>query len=113
MRRSLVPGGTILVLGGTGGQYWDIYPELDQRARAARLRVLPGFEDPQQAGHRPEDLDALRMMTRSIWNKLEALAGDTVQTRDELRALRAADIFDESVPFRLPRFMVRAYRRGL
>lgn len=113
MRRSLVPGGIILVLGGTGGQYRDIYPELDQRARTARLRVLPGFEDPLQAGDRPEELAVLHKMTCSIWNKLEALAGDTVQTRDELRALRAADIFDESVPFRLPRFRVRAYRRGL
>lgn len=113
LRRSLVPGGTVLVLGGTGNQYRDIYPELDQRARAARLRVLAGFEDPLQAGHRQEDLAILRMMTHSVWNKLEALAGDTTQTRDELRVLGAADIFDESTLFRLPRFMVRAYRRGL
>jgi hypothetical protein len=37
MRRSLVPAGTILVLGGVGAQYRNIYPELDQRASAARL----------------------------------------------------------------------------
>lgn len=113
MRRSLVPGGTILVIGGAGGQYRDIYPELDGRARAARLQVLSDFGDPLQAGHREEELAVLRTMTRSVWNKLEALAGDVEQTRDELRALRAADIFDESVPFRLPRFRVRAYRQGL
>ena len=113
MRRSLVPGGTILVLGGTGGEYRDIYPELDRRARAARLQVLRDFEDPLQAGHREEELAVLCTMTRSVWNKLEALTGDVEQTRDELRALGAADIFDESMPFRLPRFRVRAYRRGL
>lgn len=112
MRRSLVPGGTILVLGGAGGQYRDIYPELDRRASAAHLRVLDGFEHPLQAGYREEEIAAVRTMTRTVWNKLETLAGDVAQTKDELRALQAADIFDESVPFRLPRFRVRAYGHG-
>jgi len=58
MRRSLVPGGTILVLGGVGAQYRDIYPELDRRARAARLRVLHDFEDPLRAGQQEEALAA-------------------------------------------------------
>jgi hypothetical protein len=112
MRRSLVPGGTLLVLGGTGGKYRNIYPELDQRAQAAKLRVLPAFEDPLQAGHRPEELAALCNLTRSVWNKMQALAGDVTQTKNELRDRDAADIYDPSVPFRLPRFKVRAYRRG-
>jgi hypothetical protein len=42
MRRSLVPGGTLLVLSGTGGKYRDIYPELDQ----PNLQVLAAFKDP-------------------------------------------------------------------
>jgi hypothetical protein len=111
-RRSLVPGGTILVLGGVGGKYRDIYPDLDQRARAAHLYVQRGFDDPLQAGHRADELAVLCTLTRSVWSKLEALAGDVEQTKEELRALEAADIFDASVPFRLPRFRIRAYRRG-
>ena len=72
MRRSLVPGGTLLVLGGTSGKYRDIYPELDERAKAAKLRVPARFEDPLQAGHRPEVLAALCTLTRSSpWNKLQ------------------------------------------
>lgn len=112
MRRSLVPGGTILVLGATGDKYRDIYPELDQRAQAAKLQVLPGFEDPLQAGQRQEELAVLCTLTRSVWNKLEALAGDVTQTKEQLRKVEAADIYDASVPFRLPRFKVRTYRRG-
>ncbi len=112
MRRSLVPGGTILVLGGVGGKYQAIYPELDRRARAAHLRVQYGFGDPLQAGERADELAALSTLIRSVWNKLAALAGDVEHTKEKLRARGAADIFDASVPFRLPRFRVRAYRRG-
>jgi hypothetical protein len=76
MRRSLVHGGTILVLGGTGDKYRDIYPELDQRAQTAKLQVLPELEDPLQSGKRQEELAILCTITRSVWNKLETLAGD-------------------------------------
>jgi len=41
MRRSLVPGGTILVLGGVGGKYREIYPKLDQRAPSCMNVTLP------------------------------------------------------------------------
>lgn len=109
---SLVPGGTIVVLGGTGDHYRDIYPQLDQSARVARLKIVGGFDQPLQAGHRPDELAAIRTLTRDIWNGLEALAGDVSQIKDELRQHGAADIFDESVSFTLPRFRIRAYRRG-
>jgi ribosomal protein RSM22 (predicted rRNA methylase) len=112
MRRSLVPGGTILVLGGVGGKYRDIYLELDRRARAAHLRVLRGFDDLMQAGQLADELEMLCTLTRSVWTKLEVMAGDVELVKEELRALDAADIFDASVPFKLPRFRVRAYRRG-
>lgn len=112
MRRSLVPGGTILVLGGVGRKYRDIYPELDQRARFAHLQVANGFKDPLQAGHRADELALLRELTHSVWGKLEALAGDVEETKEALREIDAADIFDPTVPFRLPPFRVRAYRRG-
>jgi len=108
----LVPGGTILVLGGTADKYRAIYRKLDQRARTAHLTVVAGFDDPLQAGHRDDELAALRTLTRAIWRKLEALAGDVSQAKDELREMGAADIFDESLAFALPRFRVRAYRRG-
>lgn len=112
MRGSLVPGGVILVLGAVGGNYREIYAELDQRARAAHLTVLDGFDEPLQAGERMDELAMLGVFTRTMWNRLEELAGDVSQTKNELRQLGAADIFDESIPFTLPRFRVRAYRRG-
>lgn len=112
MRRSLVPGGLILVLSGTGGQYPGIYAELDDRARAAHLRVLPGFDDPMQAGSREYELRLIRDLTRGTWRRLEGLAGDVSDVKERLRNLGAEDIFDESATFRLPRFKVRAYKRG-
>jgi hypothetical protein len=112
MRGSLVPGGTVLVLGGTGGKYRQVYPELDRRARAAHLQVLAGYDDPLQSGDREDELSALCTLTRGTWNRLEGLAGDLSQTRETLSSIRAADIFDETIPFELPRFRVRGYRRG-
>jgi hypothetical protein len=112
MRGSLVPGGTILVLGGISDKYKDIYRELDYRARAAHLTVVSGFDEPMQAGARQDELDMLRTLTRAVWRRLETLAGDVSETKQELRGLRALDIYDESKPYRLPRFRVRSYRRG-
>lgn len=112
MRGSLVPGGAVLVLGATRDHYEDIYRELDHRARAAHLTVLGGFDEPMQAGERPNELDSLGILTRAVWRRLETLAGDVDETKQELRRLRAADIYDESELYHLPQFMVRAYRRG-
>ena len=112
LMRGSLPGGTILVLGGIGPDYQDIYLRLDRRARAAHLTVLDSFGEALQAGHRSDELAAIQTLTRGIWNRLETLAGGARQTRDELREMDAADIFDESIAFRLPQFRVRAYRRG-
>jgi hypothetical protein len=113
MRGSLVPGGTILVLGGPGNKYQEIYAELDRRARAAHLNVLDGFDRPLQAGHRADERAAIRELTRGIWSKLESLAGDVSQTKEKLREIGQDKIFDRSKRFRFPDFRVRAYRRGL
>jgi hypothetical protein len=112
MRRSLVPGGVILVLGGTDRQYPLIYRELDNRAQAAGLRVVPGFDNPLQAGNDERELQLIRDLTRSTWRKLEDHAGHAEVIRQQLRSRGAADIFDDTIPFTLPRFMVRVYRRG-
>lgn len=112
MSGALVPGGTILILGATSRDYQEIYRALDSRAAAAHLRVVEGFEEPLQAGHRQEELDAVCALTRRLWNKLEALAGDVASVKNELRHRHAADIFDQSIQFRLPAFQVRAYRKG-
>ena len=113
MRGALVPGGTILVLGAVSKEYRAIYRELDSRAAAARLRSVGGFDQPLSAGHRAEELAAIGRLTRRLWHQLEALAGDVTPVKDELRQGGAADIFDDSVPFSLPSFQVRAYRRGV
>ncbi|WP_330256930.1 hypothetical protein OG874_21630 [Nocardia sp. NBC_00565] len=113
MRDSLVPGGTILVLGAVGGRYPEIYDQLDDLATAAHLNVLPDFDQPLQAGHRADELAEIRDLTRRLWNRLETTAGDVTEVKEELRRCGAADIFDISRPFTLPRFNVRAYRRGM
>jgi hypothetical protein len=113
MADGLVPGGTILVLGATSKDYQKIYRQLDGLATSLGLRIVPGFDQPLQAGHRSDELAAICALTRRMWQKLEALAGDVTPVMDELRRRDAGDIFDESVPFLLPSFQVRAYRRGV
>jgi hypothetical protein len=63
MARALVPGGTILVLGGRGPDYQEIYRQLDAKATAARLKILEGFDQPLRAGHRPAELAAIGTLT--------------------------------------------------
>ena len=102
----------MLVLGSRGHDYQDIYQQTDRQATVARLKILEGFDRPLQAGHRTEELAAIASLTRRIWHKLEDLAGDVSQVRAQLRRYGAHDIFEESAPFALPPFQVRAYRRG-
>ena len=112
MRGALVPGGAILVIGATNSDYEAIYRELDRRAKAIGLKVLDGFDEPLQAGSCDIEHDMLCALTRAMWQRLELLAGDTSQIKRALSSMHAADIYDESKSFRLPKFRVRAYRRG-
>ena len=113
MADGLVPGGTILVLGATRKDWQAIYRQLDDLATSAGLRIVDGFDQPLQAGHRTNELAAIGTLTRRVWHRLEALAGDVSPVKDKLRRCGAADIFDESEEFSLPSFRVRAYRRGV
>lgn len=112
MKGALVPGGIVLALGGVGQQYPRIYDQLDQIAADAGLHVMSGFNEPLQAGNRPEELEILQTMARRTWVELATRAGDAADVKRKLRTLEADDIFDESLPYQLPRFRVRAYRRG-
>ncbi len=112
MKGALVPGGIVLVLGGVGQQYPEIYEHLDRIAIDSGLHVMSGFDEPRQAGNRPEELEILRTMTHQIWAELATRADNAVDVKCELRDLDAGAIFDESLPYWLPKFRVRAYRRG-
>jgi hypothetical protein len=114
MTGALVPGGTILVLGGYGPDYQEqVYRELDQRAAAAHLTIVEGFGELLKAGHRADERAAVRDLTRHLWGRLALLAGDVSHVEDELRNCRGAKIFDQTKRFGFPRFQARAYRRGL
>ncbi len=113
MGGALVPGGTILVLGAASIDYQQIYQELDHAARGARLTIVAGFDKPLRAVRLADERSAVRALTRGVWNRLESLAGDVSKTKNELRAIRAAGIFDDHERYRFPDFRVRAYRRGL
>jgi ribosomal protein RSM22 (predicted rRNA methylase) len=112
MQTSLVPGGTLVVLGGVGAQYPRIYAMLDNLAKGAGLRVMDGFEQPLRAGRRLEERKTLEDFTRSTWTTLAANVAETSNVRNKLTELHAQDIFDESIPFLLPKYRVRVYRRG-
>ena len=105
---ALVPGGTVLVLGSGSADYQEIYEELDQRARDARLTVVDGFDTRLQAAWRDEERDMVVNVIRRMWSRLEPLAGDVGRTKDAL----PAKIFDAAKPYKFSKFRVRAYRRG-
>jgi hypothetical protein len=109
MGGALVPGGTVLALGSGSADYREIYDELDQRARDARLTIVDGFDTRLQAGWRDEERDMVVAVIRRMWSRLEPLAGDVSQTKEKL----PAKIFDASKPYRFSKFRIRAYRRGV
>jgi hypothetical protein len=112
MSGALVPGGVVLVLGAVGGHYPAIYRELDRLATAAGLTILDGFDEPIQAGQHPDALAQVQSAHRACWNLLQAHAHDTTHIQRDLRRHGAAALFDQTHDLRLPRFRVRAYRRG-
>lgn len=65
-----------------------------------------------QAGGRPDELAKVATLTHQTWRRLEEESDDVSDVQGELDKKQASDIYDESVPFHLPRFQVRAYRRG-
>jgi len=112
MGTALVPGGVILVLGATGAVYQATYVTLDRIAVEVGLRVMDGFDEPLQAGNRPDEHAMLQVFARRMWHSLVQSADNLRDVQRELRTMRANDIFDESISLRLPRFQMRAYRRG-
>ena len=58
--------------------------------------MLRGFDDPLQAGDGEDERAMVCTLTRSVWTKLETMAGDVEQVKQELRSMNAADIFDVS-----------------
>jgi hypothetical protein len=62
------------------GQYRDIYPELDRRAGAARLRVSRDFENSLRAGQQEEELAALckALIAATGW-AFEEFAGSSLR----------------------------------
>lgn len=112
MAGALVPGGIVLVLGGASSKYAEIYEQLDRIAINSGLRVMGGFDEPIQAGIRPDELEAVKVVNRHIWATLATRANNVPEIERELRSMKAGDVFDESLQFRLPRFRVRVYRRG-
>jgi len=113
MRTSLVPGGTILCLGSASKEkgYGKIYATLDQKAKAAHLLRLKDTRSVYQAGESPIVLQTLAELSRSMWQKLEG-TNHVVEIREKLKQMDASDIFDSTIPYTLPRFKLRAYRRG-
>jgi hypothetical protein len=109
---ALVPGGTILVLGGRTPSYREIYQELDRRAATAHLTTVDGFNRLLQAGHRADERKAVRELTWRLWDHLASLAGDVSQVQGELREIKADKIFDRTRSFGFAQFQVRAYRQG-
>ncbi len=111
--RSLTPGGVLLVLGGTGGDYPSIYAEVTAIAQTAHLAVIQGFAEPIIANPDPIRRGLIRDQIRGGVARLAGLAPDTWKGVHEFFWRRARDVVDDSIPFELPSFQVLAFRRQL
>lgn len=107
---SLTPGGSLLVLGATGGSYPQVYAKLDSivsTARGPRLkRVLE--RDLQAHAHSPAQDRIATHVVKNLAYLQDASPGGFGPVRAQLgpdvRALNASAV-------RFPRFTIHAYKR--
>jgi len=103
---SLTPGGLMVILGGTGQHYPDLYERIREIAATARLRdVSPSKPLPSNEGSA-----LLRLIAEHVRENVEwALANCPSEVRAAAVDKLPSDIVDDTVQFRLPKFQALVF----
>jgi hypothetical protein len=105
LMRSLTPGGVLVVLSGTGGQYVEIGSALETLAHAAGLTAV----SPPETMEANADQVRRQIVAAQVRETVTAIR--TACSEEELEPFRRLppDLVDASVAFTLPKFRVLAF----
>ncbi|MBA1147845.1 hypothetical protein H0Z60_12385 [Ectothiorhodospiraceae bacterium WFHF3C12] len=101
--RSLTPGGVLIVLGGTGGDYPEIYSRLRAACTSERLKDISPPE-PMQAGANYEYLALVAKHTRGVVELAFFECPPEIQAAASKQL--PEDLVNDNERYRLPRFRV-------
>ena len=98
---SLTPGGLLIVMGGIGAPYPELYSTLRAMAAAARLLDVSPAES-FNANNSPELLSIVGAHVRE--NVMLGLSQCSPEVREAILSQLPRDVVDNNIPFKLPRF---------
>jgi SAM-dependent methyltransferase len=107
LARSLTPGGLLIVLGGVGRDYPEIYEKLRGIIEASRLRSLNGFDEPLNA--QAEDWQR-RLVSAQIRGDVAFASAMAQQAFISIASKLPADIVGLEQIVSFPRFRVHAWK---
>jgi hypothetical protein len=103
--RALKPRGLVLVVGGTGGEYPDIYESLDDIAKKSNVQLVSEVPSIFPCDYHNAEAMEIKQLYRSVFGALSGIPLDTVE-----REL-PPDLWSPDTPLKGPTaFGVRVYR---
>lgn len=107
--RSLRLGGVVLVVGGTGGHYPEIYEMVDRIAHETGTRPIDWMPESLPCVYGDDTAQRIKRLYRRVWRRLEEYCGDLTYICESL----PRDLWEPNTPLRGPtRFGLRVFRKG-
>ena len=110
--RSLRPGGIVVVVGGTGKQYPDLYAGIEQMAAKMRIRRIRWVPESLPCQYHDYHADRIKESYRRIWSEISKKI-DLTHCKSELSACGASEVCDSNMTMKGPQtFGLRVFRKG-
>ena len=110
--RSLRHGGIVIVVGGTGNQYPDLYTGIEQMAAKMRIRRIQWVPESLSCQYHDYHTNRIKVSYRRIWSEISKKI-DLTQCKSKLSAYGALDVCDSNISIKGPQtFGLRVFRKG-
>jgi hypothetical protein len=106
---SLRPGAVLVVVGGTGHHYPQVYAMVDSIASQTRTRRVDWVADSLPSVYGDDTAQRIKQVYARVWTRLEECCGDVSHVCECL----PQDLWDRHTPLAGPaRFGLRVFRKG-
>jgi hypothetical protein len=107
--RSIRPGGVVLVVGGTGDPYPELYKMVADIAHQSRARRVERIPASLPCEYGDDAAQRIKQLYGRVWRRLEDCCGDLTQIRESV----PQDLWNPCRPLEGPReFGLRVFRKG-